>query len=512
MNVMKKRFLKSLISLSFLSAFTLSAAVDYSKEIPFKMPKSLPSAEVLGKKLHNLNPGFLLGASTSEHQCSPKCTPDICSWARFAAEKKLPEMTSPQFSINLWDNYQEYFKQAKEFGLNSLRFSVEWALVQPNGPDSFDEAALDHYADMFVSALKNRITPIVCFHHYTDPCWFIDNGGFEKKSNLDYFAEFCARVYQACVNKLSNDAQALAALQEMHVPLWATFNSPTGYAFRGYKSLEGPPANPNKNGLKLTMRVLANMMEAHVRVYKAMNYTYSTLIENKSFRSDVIERPQIGFLHNIHQLHPANKTLTQKGMYPLSALCCKMGNSLQTDPFYEFFTKGTFTVKVPGAVWFSHKNDDAKYALDWIGINYYSNGYMAGPTKLTVTDKSKTDNDNYRIYPQGLWRAIAEVSERLAEPLGIPMYVTENGIATQDNALRNSFYQKYMYALTKAVEDGFNVRGYLTWTLADNYEWPKEDSKKRSYGLLEVDAHDPSHLIVKDGARWYQEFVHNAVA
>jgi beta-glucosidase/6-phospho-beta-glucosidase/beta-galactosidase len=137
---------------------------------------------------------------------------------------------------------------------------------------------------------------------------------------------------------------------------------------------------------------------------------------------------------------------------------------------------------------------------------------MAGPTKLTVTDSSKTDNDNYRVYPQGLWRAIAEVSEKLAEPLGIPMYVTENGIATQDDALRNSFYQKYMYALTKAVDDGFNVRGYLTWTLADNYEWPKDDAKKRSYGLLHVDENNPSQLIIKDGARWYQEFVHNALA
>ena len=420
----------------------------YTKETPFKLPKQMPSAATLGQTLQSSNTNFLVGASTSEHQCSHKCTPEICSWSRFAKKTGLAQPSDPEYAINLWDNYATYFQQAKSFGLNSLRFSIEWALVQPSGPDSFDQSALNHYADMFVTALKMGITPIVCFHHYTDPCWFIDRGGFEKEKNLDYFAAFCTQVYIACMNKVQNDPAAQRALQSMHAPLWATFNSPTGYAFKGYQQLGGPPAAKSRSGLKITMTALKNMMESHVRVYQSMKETYNT-----TYNDGVIQTPQIGLLKNIHQLHPARTTLTQNCMRPLSSICCTVGDMLQNEPFFDFFTNGHFNVQLPFKMNIKHYNQHAPQSLDWIGINYYSNAYMQGPKKLTVTDASATDNDNYRVYPQGLYRAIAQIADRIATPCNIPMYVTENGIATQDDNRRNTFYEKYMYARPSVAEE-----------------------------------------------------------
>ena len=92
------------------------------------------------------------------------------------------------------------------------------------------------------------------------------------------------------------------------------------------------------------------------------------------------------------------------------------------------------------------------------------------------------------------------------------MYVTENGIATRCDEKRSQFYRHYLYALSRALADGYDVRGYLTWTLADNYEWPNlEDDTPRVYGLCSVNVLRPSELILKDGAKAYVEIVREVV-
>lgn len=190
-------------------------------------------------------------------------------------------------------------------------------------------------------------------------------------------------------------------------------------------------------------------------------------------------------------------------------MACAVGNLLQNECIYQFFTSGKFNVYVPTQVKVRHTNLAAIGALDFIGINYYSNRHMHLGSGVQETNESlKTDNSNYRFYPQGLYRAIVEVTEKLAGTLAIPMYVTENGIATRSDAKRSQFYREYLYALGRALEEGYDVRGYLTWTLADNYEWPNlEDDVPRVYGLCRVNPKFPEHLILKEGAKAYVEIL-----
>ena len=88
-------------------------------------------------------------------------------------KKQLKQPTDEEYPANLWNNYETYIEQLREkTGINALRISIEWPLVQPEGPNSFDLATLDHYASVVACLINNNITPIVCFHHYTNPCWF----------------------------------------------------------------------------------------------------------------------------------------------------------------------------------------------------------------------------------------------------------------------------------------------------------------------------------------------------
>lgn len=445
---------------------------------------------------------FLIGASTSEHQSSHRCNQEICSWSRYAHEHGLSQPHDEPAMLNIADHYKEYFKQARAMGLNSIRFSIEWALVEPQ-EECFNQAELNRYADMVIEAIKNDITPIICLHHYTDPCWFIDKGGFEEDANIQYFVRFTQLVYSTVIESLSKDTIALEKLATMHQPLWATFNNPSGYAFRGYYTNDGAPSNPAKKGLKWVGMVIKNMMEAHVQVYSALGNIY----EKNFINHPVIKKPCIGFLKNMAILDPSYKTITHTLLSPLSRVVISIANMIANESIFTFFRTGTFSLQIPTQLSLHHENKNAPQSLDFIGVNTYSNIHTALSQKLIDTDpRTSTDNSTYRIYPQGLYRAISIVSRKLAKPLEIPIYVTENGIATGDDAKREYFYQQYMYALEKALADGFDVRGYLTWTLADNYEWPTKNSPaKKLYGLCSVDPDNSAQLHLKPGSYWFSE-------
>lgn len=491
---------------------TLATSSKARKQKPFKWPKKLPTGTELGEQFKQTlaskeyEEPFLFGASTSEHQCSTKCTADVCSWSRFAQENKLPQPTDENYCVTWWDNYKHYIDYAKnKLGLNALRFSVEWALVQPNGPETASKEVLDHYADIFLYMIENGITPIICLHHYTDPCWFIDNGGFEKKENVNYFARYCLTIYAHLFDALKNNKFAQQKLKTMAQPLFATYNSPEGYAFKGYLQLVGPPANKNKKGLPMVAEVLKNMMEAHVRTYHALHMFYKD--QNKQTKK-LIQKPRVGFLKNIHQLDTSYNSLSHVVCSPLTRLATAIGDMVQNECFYRFFTKGIFEIDVPCVVRLKHKNKHAIGALDWIGINYYSNRYMFLGSTVNVDKKTKTDNSNYRFYPAGIYRAVVEIAEKLAQPLSIPMIVTENGMATTDNNRKSEFYRSYLYALHCAIKDGYDVHGYLTWTLFDNYEWPNmKDPSSRTYGLCNVDKNNPTQLLLKDGSQSYIDLI-----
>ncbi len=460
---------------------------------------------------------FLHGASTSEHQCSTQCQKlrkekgtFICSWDEYAEKHHLPQPTDSKYAMDWWHHYKSYIRQAKKHKLNALRFSIEWAVVQPDGPTSYNQEALDHYADLFCYMIKQGITPIICFHHYTDPCWFLNEGGFEQEENIFYFVRFCEKIYTHCMQALSKNQttiQALKAMAPRH-PLWVTFNAPDGYAFRGYRQHSGPPSLSERSGLRMVATVLKNTLEAHVDVYYALKDVYADLNKNNDLSNKAIAQPRIGFLKNIHQVDPAQETILQYCTTPITKCMLTVADMIQNGSIYKFFTEGEFRVQVPFIINMCHYNERAKKALDFIGLNYYSNRFMFLTQSIMQSNPElATDGDVYYHYPQGMYRAIVAIHNNLAKPLGIPMYIGENGIATQDDTKRKRFYHEYLYAIAQAVQDGYPIFGYTPWAFFDNYEWPtRHNNKKRSYGIFAIDEKNPSQLQAKAGSQLLLDF------
>jgi beta-glucosidase/6-phospho-beta-glucosidase/beta-galactosidase len=176
---------------------------------------------------------------------------------------------------------------------------------------------------------------------------------------------------------------------------------------------------------------------------------------------------------------------------PLDHLGCKIATDLMDTDFYGFFTKGRFTVWIPGLVNCDHKNSAAIGATDFIGLNYYRHMYMKNFKPVHGADEELTQNPNYAIYPEGMYRALTTINEKIIEPLkkltpphNIPVYVTENGIATDDEEQRERFLKMYLASVSRAMKDGVPVKGYIHWSLLDNYEWGSYD---KHYGIYAVD-------------------------
>ncbi len=483
-----------------------------------QIPAQLPSPEQIATQMGNLVelPSFLLGASTCEHQCSKLCTPEICSWSRFAngdnpLDANLPQPTDPEYRMNWAKYYEAYIDQAKNvLKLNALRFSVEWPLVQPNGPNSYDQKQLNRYADTFIYMIKQGVTPLVCFHHYTDPNWFLyDKGGFEDRKNIKYFGNYCKKVYEYIMDRVSKDPQAIKAYYALHKrePLWITFNAPDGYAFRGYMQQAGPPAKPEHKGftaLPIVAKVLGNTLRAHTDTYLKIKNAH------KKFKNK-FNSPKVGFLKNIHQLDPAKDTYAQYAASYITKGLTYFGDYIQNKSVYNYFTTGEYNIPFLGI---AEKYPKGKGSTDFVGLNYYANRHMyftksVEPKELVDCKDKCSDNEWYYRYPVGMYRAIVAVSHHLARPLGIPVFVAENGIATMDDNKRYKFYHEYLYAIGRAVQDGYQVFGYCPWTLADNYEWPKlRNNTRRNYGLFRVDTFESDKLHLKKGSESYKKFTH----
>lgn len=406
--------------------------------------------------------GFLWGVGTSSHQAEGNCTNN--TWSLWEKEKGL-ELSGK--ASEHWEHYKDDVQLIKNLGVDAYRFSIEWSKVMPRAGE-FDELALQHYVDLCNELNAQGIRPCITLHHYADPIWFAQLGGFEKEENIHYFVEYAAKVFKKLHGK---------------VALWFTFNAPEGYCYKGYFLGNAPPA---KKDMNLMVHTLKNVLEAHVQAYHALKALYP--------------HEQIGIIKNIYQHDPYYK------LSPIDRIGCWIRSSLLDTGFFSFFSTGTYYVYIPFKAHCKFTNEKALGALDFVGINYYSHTYVHNFTPQSSALEEKTDNPTYTIYPEGMARAIKEVSDKLARPLGKPMYITENGIATTDDHKRSSFIQSYLEIIAQACRDGYDVRGYFHWALLDLYEW---GTYNKRYGLYAVDFNTLERTL-RPGAQRYIDIIKHA--
>jgi beta-glucosidase len=132
---------------------------------------------------------------------------------------------------------------------------------------------------------------------------------------------------------------------------------------------------------------------------------------------------------------------------------------------------------------------------DFVGVQTYSRTRIGADGQLPVPEGVATMQTGWEVYPEALARTVRLAAERA----GVPVLVTENGMATDDDAARVAYTRAALEGLARAVEDGVDVRGYIHWTLLDNFEWNAGFSK--TFGLIAVDR-QTFVRTAKPSARW----------
>ncbi len=396
--------------------------------------------------------GFLWGTASSSYQCEGGIANN--QWYRWEQQGRILSGEQCGDASNWWKASEADFVLAEQMENNALRLSIEWSRIEPS-EGNWDNAALDRYRVMLQDLHRLHMIPVVTLHHFTEPLWFADRGGFANEANIYLFIRYVKHVVEALHDVCD---------------FWVTINEPNVYATQGYELGVFPPGEQD---IVRTFQVLRNLLQAHVEAF----YTIRLLQP----------AAQIGYCLHYRLFDPAN---------PLSPLDrCAAG--LQ-DTFFNWIVlkaseTGSFTF--PTSL-FLPSIAKAAGTRDYHGINYYTRDLVrfdpTVPAELfgrrfvrpgSIRNDPGLDQSFGEIYPEGLYRVLKAVYQRTRG--NKPLYITENGFSDTLDDRRPRAILEHLAMVHRAIRDGIPVRGYLHWSLVDNFEW--NQGWQVRFGLIEID-------------------------
>lgn len=401
-------------------------------------------------------PDFLFGVATSSHQVEGDNT--ASDWWAFEQEPgRIEGGHRSGRACDFWNRYSEDVALMKSLGFQAHRLSIEWSRVEPER-GKYSEEALEHYRRILRAHREAGLKTFVTLHHFTLPRWVAESGSLMDDGNLRAFEAYCART-----------VRALRGL----VDAWNTINEPSVWAYMGF--LAGEFA-PGQKSLRLWGRALKAILKAHGLAYHAAK------AEDPNTPAGIVANVPVFRAH--HRWDPGDHVVKW------------LADGAFNRPVLRALRDGL--LKVPGAG--KERVHSLEGSSDFIGVNYYHRiwpCWFHPRTPRFGGPGERVSQMGWASYPDGLLEAL-----RRYATLGKPLYVTENGIGTEDDAWRMQFLRDHLERLLRAREEGLDVRGYFHWSYIDNFEWSRGWRPK--FGLV---AHDPETLErrPKGSARFYGE-------
>ena len=386
--------------------------------------------------------GFLWGTATAAHQVEGQNKNN--NWYQWEEAGHTEHKSA--LACDWWSGrWREDFDRAAETGQNAHRLSVEWSRIQPER-DRFDNDALERYREMLRGLNERNMTAMVTLHHFTDPIWFMDIGGWESDEAPELFAEFVRRT--------------VVALKE-YTTLWVTLNEPNVYAYSGYAAGVFPPG---KKDLKAAFKVMENMVRGHALAYKAIH--------------EVQHEARVGMAHQYRSMFP------KRSWSPLDKWVAKT----QSRIFNDLFPRATVDGKLRFIV-NSVNIPEAIGTQDFMGLNYYSRDTVSFDLRMAgelfgarsyPADADLSETGFIANEPDGFFEAL-----RWAQRFDKDIIITENGVEDSKDVMRPRYLAQHIEKLWRATNFNWRVKGYFHWSLVDNFEWERGWTQR--FGLWELD-------------------------
>jgi len=395
---------------------------------------------------------FLWGTASSSYQCEGGNTNN--QWYSWEQQGHILSGEQCGDAALWWQRAEQDFEFAEQMENNALRLSLEWSRVEPQ-EGRWDTSAIDRYRAILSNLRSRHITPIVTLHHFTEPLWFVERGSFTREDNIRYFVRYVTYV--------------VTQLKDL-CDFWVTINEPNVYAIQGYELGAFPPGEQQ---VARTFQVIRNLIQAHVETF----YTIRR----------IQPEAQIGYSLHYRLFDP---------LLPFSPLD-RGAASLQNTLFNWATLQASETGHFPSALQaFIKPIAKAAGSRDYHGVNYYTRDMVLfDPTRpseafgrrftrpRSLRNDPGLDATFGEIYPEGLYRVLKMVHTKTRG--NKPLYITENGFSDVVDDRRPRAILEHLAMVHRAIREGIPVRGYLHWTLVDNFEW--NNGWRVRFGLIEMD-------------------------
>ena len=383
---------------------------------------------------------FLFGTAQSAHQVEGGNVNS--DWWEWEHAPGTPCVDASGDACDFYHRYRDDIAMMAGFGLNALRFSIEWARIEPEDGE-FSMAALDHYRRVLVSCREHGMATIVTFHHFTLPRWLQRKGGFLLDRFPALFARYCER--------------SAAALGDL-IDFACTINEPEGLGEGGYVLGINPPGR--KGDVDAMWLVSEHALEAHrlgaaaIRSRAKIPVGVTLALPDLQYEDDA---------------RPGDRQVER--------------NSQVSDRFLELA-----------------RHDD------FVGVQTYTRNRFGpeGPRgthvewgKALPEETAETTQLGQEYYPQALGNTIRRAWRSTN---GTPILVTESGIATAFDEKRIRYVHTALGEVLSCLEAGIEVQGYLYWSLLDNFEWSLGYGPK--FGMVAVDRQSLARHP-KPSASWF---------
>ncbi len=395
--------------------------------------------------------GFLWGSATSSHQVEGfNSNNDWWAWEQ--VEGHILNGDRSGRACDWWaGRWREDFDRAHETYQNAHRLSVEWSRIQPE-PERWDESALDRYREMLIGLKERSMTAMVTLHHFTNPLWLAEMGGWENPAAAELFAAYVHKTVDAL---------------KAHCSLWVTINEPNVYMSGGYLGGGFPPG---RNDLKLALKVLANLARGHAAAYKVIH--------------ELQKNAQVGIAQNYRSFKAAT-------WLPLDRLTARLHHKIFNQSFPAALKNGTFDATI-----LKESIPQAAGTQDFIGVNYYSQDLMrfsllkakeSYANRFYARDADLSESGFLANVPEGMVESV-----KWARQFDLPIYITENGCDDSQDDFRRRYTLQHLHQLWRIMQHNASVKGYFHWSLVDNFEWERGWSQR--FGLWGLDTETQARI------------------
>jgi len=384
-------------------------------------------------------------------------------------------------ATRFWTTYEDHIQLAASHGLNAFRLGLEWTRVQPStsmeshAPPPWDNTAVDHYTEIIATILKHGLQPIVTLHHFTYPAWVARNIWLSENGPamlVDYEIKVVEEVNKRLLTKDLPIIRHFLVYNEPNVILsLALVRNITNKNPTGFSDLRLTADNMLSHYVKAYDGLYAlfernNWGHPHVGVTVANNYAY----EMDKLFYDIVRIRSFG----VRKTDVENKVAEYRSVWynRMNELAKSKLTDLQFERYKEYVSTTQQALPVSAlpktieAVYSSPRADK----LDYISLNVYEPfGFVKDSPPWW---EYAMDGEVYRTF----------IHAENDFNSGLPVYMGENTLAYKqpvggkaeprpDGWTRERYFKTYFMEIVRCIKEGVPIRGYLYWSLVDDYEW-----------------------------------------